>query len=215
MKRALLVLAVLANFQFAPAEAVLFSLGNGTVLDTSTGLMWLMDANYAASELTPTRINAIIADVGSVAGHTLVPTISPLTRMGYGLMTWWGAMAWAQDLIFANYSDWRLPTFTNTGPPIINCSFSGPVCGSNVDPASSELRRTLVCVVRQCVLLTTLLVTRPRAAILDIASLIVVRSSIPLSRTGANRTGWARNILFTRRQHGISMPRGGQQFMAA
>jgi hypothetical protein len=28
-------------------------------------------------------------------------------------MTWWGAMAWANQLVYQGYDDWRLPTALN------------------------------------------------------------------------------------------------------
>ena len=89
----------------ASADAALIDQGNGTVLDDSTNLLWLKDANYADTELdTAGRITAIIADVGTVAEHALVAGDFDAST---GLMTWWGAVAWAQDLTFAGYSDWR------------------------------------------------------------------------------------------------------------
>jgi hypothetical protein len=56
-------------------------------------------------------------------------------------MTWWGAVAWAQDLTFAGSGDWRLPTVTDTGTPGCNFSYNNTDCGYNVDPATGELAR--------------------------------------------------------------------------
>jgi len=56
-------------------------------------------------------------------------------------MTWWGAVAWAQDLTFAGFTDWRLPTVTDTGAPGPQCTYHTTDCGYNVDPASGELAR--------------------------------------------------------------------------
>jgi hypothetical protein len=136
------VVAMALTFGLASgAGAALIDQGNGTVLDDSTNLLWLKDANYADTELdTAGRIAAIIANVSSVAGHTLV---AGDFNAGAGRMTWWGAMAWAQDLTFAGSSDWRLPTVTDTGTPGCNSSFNNADCGYNVDPATGELARPM------------------------------------------------------------------------
>jgi len=52
--------------------------GDGTVIDTATGLMWMKNANN-------------------------------------GQMTWDDAMSWAQNLLFAGYKNWRLPSGLNRG----------------------------------------------------------------------------------------------------
>ena len=41
------------------------------IYDTDINITWLQNANYAATELSDTRVAAIIPEVGSVAGHTL------------------------------------------------------------------------------------------------------------------------------------------------
>ena len=57
-------------------------------------------------------------------------------------MTWSQATAWADNLSYfdsvrnVTYTDWRLPTITDTGTS--GCNF-GTDCGNNVDPASSEM----------------------------------------------------------------------------
>jgi hypothetical protein len=121
------------------AGAALIDKGNETVLDTSTKLLWLKDANYADTELEAAgRIAAIIANVGSVAGHT---PVAGDFNASTGRMTWWGAMAWAQDPTFAGYSDWRLPKVTDTGAPGCDFSYNNTDCGFNVDPATGEMAR--------------------------------------------------------------------------
>jgi hypothetical protein len=47
-----------------------------------------------------------------------------------GLMTWYGAQSWVSNLSFGGYTDWRLPTLIDSGPP--GCSFGGSDCGFNV-----------------------------------------------------------------------------------
>jgi len=102
-------------------HAALIDKTGGLIYDDDLIITWLQDANYAATELNDTRVNAIISAVGSVAGHTLTTGDFP----GYGTssypgyMTWWGAMAWADQLVYQGYDDWRLPSSYNqdaTGP---------------------------------------------------------------------------------------------------
>lgn len=57
-----------------------------------------------------------------------------------GMLNWTDANTWANSLTFGGYSDWRLPTVTDTGAP--GCTFSyagGTDCGYNSDTAASEL----------------------------------------------------------------------------
>lgn len=75
------------------ANAALVDNGDGTITDTNAGLIWLKDANYAFTS-------------------------------GYdddGLMTWDEAMIWAEDLVFAGYSDWRLPDSLDQGSTYFVC----------------------------------------------------------------------------------------------
>jgi len=109
------------------ASATLIDRGGGMIYDDALGVTWLQDANYAATELSDARRNAIIADVGSIAGHTL--TISDFQKSGStytGAMTWWGAMAWAEDLQFGGFSDWRLAASNLSSPASspFNCQSS-------------------------------------------------------------------------------------------
>lgn len=96
--------------------------GNGVTdayYDTALGITWLQNANYAATELDNARRDAIILEVGSVNGHALTREDFQgwvLTVPYDGNMTWWGATAWAQALVFGGYSDWRLPTMPLVDP---------------------------------------------------------------------------------------------------
>lgn len=106
------------------AQAVLLARGGGLVYDTELDVTWLANANAAAGELSDSRVNQIVTAVGSVAGHALTP--ADFLKDGHGnytgQMTWWGAMAWADQLVYYNpaygvaYSDWRLPRSTAPDP---------------------------------------------------------------------------------------------------
>lgn len=50
-----------------------------------------------------------------------------------GRMTWDNAKAWAENLSFGGYTDWRLPTMVDTGSSGCNWSYAGGTdCGYNV-----------------------------------------------------------------------------------
>jgi len=63
------------------AQAGLINRGNGMIYDTDRNITWLADADYA-------RTSGYDAD---------------------GQMGWSAAVAWADNLIYGGYSDWRLP----------------------------------------------------------------------------------------------------------
>ncbi|MFM8332748.1 MAG: DUF1566 domain-containing protein [Candidatus Methylumidiphilus sp.] len=83
------VLVILMSFA-ASASANLFSRPGGMVYDSDLNITWLQDGNYA-------KTSGYDAD---------------------GLMDWSTAMAWADNLVYGGYSDWRLPT---TGTPDASC----------------------------------------------------------------------------------------------
>lgn len=85
-----------------PSYATLIDRGGGLIYDTDLNITWLRDGNYAqTSGFDP-----------------------------HGLMTWSEAMAWAENLTFGGFDDWRLPTSLNedgSGP-----CWSGPCTGSEM-----------------------------------------------------------------------------------
>ncbi|MBK8537185.1 MAG: DUF1566 domain-containing protein [Candidatus Competibacteraceae bacterium] len=85
--------------------------GGGLIYDNVLKITWLQDANYAKTS-------------GYDTG---------------GYMTWDAAQTWAAGLVYGGYSDWRLPTITDTGSPGCDYALSGTDCGYNVDTATSEL----------------------------------------------------------------------------
>jgi len=56
-----------------------------------------------------------------------------------GLMNWSAANTWADNLVFAGFNDWRLPTVTDTGTPGCNFGYTGTDCGYNVDTSTGEM----------------------------------------------------------------------------
>ncbi|MET0089335.1 MAG: DUF1566 domain-containing protein [Candidatus Thiodiazotropha sp.] len=91
-------------FLSASANATLIDRGNGLIYDDALNLTWMQDANYAGTQ-------------------------------GYahnGAMTWDDAMAWADDLVYQGYDDWRLPTMVDAGNPGCDFALSGTDCGRDV-----------------------------------------------------------------------------------
>ncbi len=104
-------MVLVAVFGFSmEVGATLFDRGGGLIYDDVLKITWLKNANYAATELTDSRVAEIIATVSSISGHTLNTFDFIKSGVSYnGQMTWWGAMAWVQTLEYGGYGDWRLP----------------------------------------------------------------------------------------------------------
>ncbi len=68
-------------FVMGSAQAALIDRGGGLIYDNVLNVTWLQDANFA-------KTSGYDAD---------------------GLMTWVEANAWASNLVYGGYSDWRLP----------------------------------------------------------------------------------------------------------
>ncbi|WP_045226417.1 DUF1566 domain-containing protein [Methyloterricola oryzae] len=110
----LLVLA----FAASAAQAALHDRGDGMIYDDAQNITWLQSANYAKAEFAanPSRIAEIVAAAnakGGVAGRTLTPQDF---KAASGQMTWYGAMAWADQLAYGGFSDWRLPHIPQPDP---------------------------------------------------------------------------------------------------
>ena len=69
------------------SHAILIDRGGGMIYSTDMNVTWLQDAKFA-------RTSGYDAD---------------------GLMNWYDAMQWAQNLSYGGYDDWRLPTYLNEG----------------------------------------------------------------------------------------------------
>lgn len=73
------------------AQAALVNRGGGMIYDTTRNITWLADMNHAQT-----------------SGHT-GPGVAP-----GGSMTWDAATAWANNLVYGGFNDWRLPTLNPT-----------------------------------------------------------------------------------------------------
>ncbi|MFC1862902.1 DUF1566 domain-containing protein [Thermodesulfobacteriota bacterium] len=84
MKKLMVVLcAMLLVFGFAGmTNAFLIDRGGSLIYDSDQDITWLQDANYAQTSGYDTD----------------------------GLMTWDNAVAWADNLVYGGFDDWRLPT---------------------------------------------------------------------------------------------------------
>ena len=86
----------------ATAQAALVDRGGGLVYDTSRNITWLADMNYAGTS----GYSGSGVDAAS------------------GAMTWNAATAWANNLVYGGYDDWRLPTLDP----------ADTTCSSSMDP---------------------------------------------------------------------------------
>ncbi len=92
------------------ANSALFDRGGGLIYDDVLNITWLQDANYAIT-----------------SGYT--------STLGHGdndesyRMDWYEAMAWAGQLEYMGYDDWRLPTAETRIDPISNVYPDGTEMG--------------------------------------------------------------------------------------
>ncbi len=107
-------LLFIASAATGTAHAALLDRGNGLLYDDVLNLTWLQDANYA-------KTSGYDAD---------------------GLMSWGGATAWAANLSYGGYSDWRLASNTavNGSTFDYNYNVNGTTdVGYNITSPNSEL----------------------------------------------------------------------------
>lgn len=115
MHKKTLVLALLTGLAFSgTAQALLIDRGGGMIYDDVLKITWLQDANYAKTS-------------------------------GYeanGFMNYPDAKAWADDLVFGGYDDWRLPTLRPVNGTNFRCCFAynGAIDTSyNITSKNSEM----------------------------------------------------------------------------
>ena len=100
------------------AEGALIDRGGGMIYDTDRNITWVSDADLFGTmrAADPGLVARIIQHVPTLSNgrttHTLSTSDFASSPVGInrGLMTWWGATAFAQDLVFGGFDDWRLPT---------------------------------------------------------------------------------------------------------
>lgn len=98
------------------AQAALVNRGGGMIYDTELNITWLQNWNQGA---------------GSSYDNGISSTD--------GRMTWDNARAWADDLVWGGFSDWRLPTMIDTGTAGCDLSYGGGTdCGYNVQTKSGS-----------------------------------------------------------------------------
>jgi hypothetical protein len=98
------------------AGATLLDRGGGMVYDTALNLTWLKNANYAAQDLSDTRVAQMLGQV--VRGHTVVASdFEKIDDLYYsGRMSAYGAIIWAETLEYGGFSDWLLPVTVQPDP---------------------------------------------------------------------------------------------------
>src|SRR5678815_2771735 len=79
---AVLLMGVMSLAASQSAQAALIDRGNGLIYDTVLNITWMQDVALAQT----------------------------LGADSDGLFDWSGANAWAQQLVYGGYDDWRLPT---------------------------------------------------------------------------------------------------------
>jgi hypothetical protein len=114
MKMAASLLVVFALSIAFAADAALIDRGRGMIYDTVLDVTWLKNANYA-------QTSCYDAD---------------------GRMTWAAATAWADQLTFGGYTDWRLPAVSPVKGAAFDFSWANDGStdqGYNITSTSSEL----------------------------------------------------------------------------
>lgn len=122
MKIKLLPLSLLF-FSSLSAHATLIDRGNGLIYDDVLDVTWLQDANYANTT------NYVTSNGRSVTTSN-------------GEMNWDEAMEWANQLSYAGFTQWRLPTVkpVNGTNFVYNVSFDGTTdFGEHITSTQSEL----------------------------------------------------------------------------
>lgn len=104
--------------------AVLIDRGAGLIYDDVLDITWLQNASLGAGSSY------------DVAGAGVPPQIGdPPSSSTDGLMTWENATAWADNLVYEGYSDWRLPSLDTRafeGFDRVNCNVVSEIeCRSN------------------------------------------------------------------------------------
>ena len=106
------------------AQAALHDRGGGMIYDDVLHITWLQDTNYAKTSL--------------YSGATGIPAWDAMP----GAMSWNNAMAWADQLVYGGFDDWRLPSVKPVNGNSFNYDFSvdgSTDFGLNITSPQSEL----------------------------------------------------------------------------
>jgi MYXO-CTERM domain-containing protein len=101
--------AVTMVFLTGAVQAGLVTRPGGMIYDTSRNITWLADMNYAVTS------GYAAANAGGTGSDQILSD---------GRMGWDAATAWANDLVYGGYDDWRLPTLN---------AYSDTTCGLTYD----------------------------------------------------------------------------------
>ena len=104
------------------ANAALYDRGNGLIYDDVLDITWLQDANYAY-----TSGYAAANDTGLHSGYK-----------SDGRMHYYPAKAWANQLSYGGYDDWRLPS-ANLMNPTNPCNAKDGSCDTGYNNTTGEL----------------------------------------------------------------------------
>lgn len=119
------IFALFLILKVCTVQAALQSRAGGTLIyDTDLNITWVADARLFKTELAkdPNLVDKIIANVVTVPSltgisHTLTrndfdteggKVDNELARTEIGMMTWWGATAWANNLEYGDITGWRV-----------------------------------------------------------------------------------------------------------
>lgn len=94
------------------SEAALYDRGNGLIYDDVLNVTWLQDTNLFKAQATndANLVNEIVTNIGTITSNGGVHTLTADDfNANTGAMTWYGAQAWASNLNYSGYTDWRLP----------------------------------------------------------------------------------------------------------
>ena len=104
MRRRLFAELIIIGFSLT-SQAALFDRGGGMIYDDVLNITWLQDANQGAGSAFDDGVSTID-----------------------GLMTWDSAVAWADNLSFGGFDDWRLASMdVNGDDTIVDCNFASEV----------------------------------------------------------------------------------------
>ena len=91
------------------AQATLIDRGNGMIYDQDLDITWVSDANLFKTQFDAdnSMLNNLFYQY--VDNHSHMTNYRDFVT-ATGSMSWWGAQAWVDNLVYGGFDDWRLPT---------------------------------------------------------------------------------------------------------